>query len=88
MTWDIRFNRDGVEHSSAHPTAESAIEAACLLIDEGCVVYGIGSGFATDSIGEEEIVRICDLRSAAKVLAPSGTVSLGQYSLRTRIVVG
>jgi hypothetical protein len=76
MTWDIRFSRDGVEHLSAHPTAESAIEAACLLVDEGCAVYGIGTGFATDSIGEEEIVRICDLRAGAKLSAPV-TVSSG-----------
>ena len=75
MAWDIRYNRDGVEHLSAHPTAESAIEAACRLVNEGCAVYGIGTGLATTSIDEEEIARICAFRLGAKSSAPSGTVS-------------
>jgi len=40
------------------PTPESAIEAACHLIDEGSDVFGIGTGPLTDTIAGNEIARI------------------------------
>jgi hypothetical protein len=42
-------------------TPEQAIEMACLLLGEGCDVYGIGTGPLTDSIGKGEIARIYDM---------------------------
>jgi len=41
-----------------HPSPERAIEAACGLIDDGCDVYGIGTGPLSDSIAREEIAGI------------------------------
>jgi hypothetical protein len=35
-----------------------AIEAACRLMDDGCDVYGVGTGPLTDSIEKEQIDRI------------------------------
>jgi hypothetical protein len=62
MTWDIRYNRAGSDHLEAHPTAESAIEAACNLIDQGCDVYGIWTGQLTEAVDREQIIRIYSLR--------------------------
>jgi hypothetical protein len=33
MTWDIRYNRAAEDHLESHPTAERAIESACILLD-------------------------------------------------------
>ncbi len=41
-----------------HASPENAMEAACLLIDDGCDVYSVGTGPLADSIGPEEIGRI------------------------------
>ena len=41
-----------------YPSPELAIEAACRLMDEGCYVYGIGTGPLTDSIDKDQIARI------------------------------
>jgi hypothetical protein len=62
MTWDIRFSRDDLDHLESYPTAESAIEAACLLIDQGCEVHGIWTGQLTEAIDREQIIRIYSLR--------------------------
>ena len=61
MTWDIRYSRTGLDHLDSHPTAERAIGAACLLIDQGCDVHGIWTGH-TEALGREEIIRVCSLQ--------------------------
>ena len=58
MTWHIQYLRDGVDHLAWHPSPEQAIEHACRLIDDGCDVYGIGTGPLTDSIDRDQIARI------------------------------
>jgi len=58
MTWHVQYRRHALDHIGRFPTPEQAIEAACCLIDDGCDVYGIGSGPLTDSIGRDEIARI------------------------------
>jgi hypothetical protein len=55
-----------MDHVERHPTPELAIEAACGLIDDGCDVYGIGTGPLTDSIARDEIDRIYDIWARAK----------------------
>ena len=44
MNWHVQYSRGTVDHVDMHPTPEEAIEAAYLLIDEGCDVFGIGTG--------------------------------------------
>ncbi len=58
MTWHIQYRRGAMDHIARHPNPEKAIEAACRLIDDGCDVYGVGTGPLTDSIGQEQIARI------------------------------
>jgi hypothetical protein len=62
MTWDIRYSRGTVDHLESHPTAESAIDDACLLIDQGCDVHGIWTRHLTEAVHREEIIRIYSLR--------------------------
>jgi hypothetical protein len=66
MTWHVQYRNDGVDHVVMHPTPEEAIEAACRLIDDGCDVYGIGTGPLTDSIARDEIGRIYSFWARAK----------------------
>jgi len=54
------------------PTPEQAIEAACLLLDEGHEVFGIGTGELTDTIEGEEIKRIYAMWARAR--GPFGMV--------------
>jgi hypothetical protein len=62
MEWHIQFRIDGEEHIDWYPNPEDAIEAACLLIDDG----GVGTGPRTDSIDENQIARIYALWARAK----------------------
>jgi hypothetical protein len=62
MAWDIRYNREGLDQLESHPTAENAIEAACLLIDQGYDVYGIWTGHLTEAVDREQIIRIYSVR--------------------------
>jgi hypothetical protein len=64
--WYVQRRRDTVDHLGRHPGPEAVIEAACRLIDDGCDVYGIGTGPLTDSIGRKEIARIYALWVKAK----------------------
>jgi hypothetical protein len=61
MTWHVQYRLGTVDRVGRYPTPELAIEAACHLIDGGCDVYGIGTGPLTDSIGRDQIARICAL---------------------------
>jgi hypothetical protein len=65
MTWHVQYRQNATDHIVRHPSPERAIEAACRLIDEGCDVYGIGTGPLTDSIKKEQIARIYDLWARA-----------------------
>jgi hypothetical protein len=64
--WHVQYSRDMVDHVEMHPTPEAAIEAACLLMDQGCDVYGIGTGSLTDSIERNNISRIYELWARAR----------------------
>jgi hypothetical protein len=63
MTWDIRYNRDGEDHLGSHPDAETAIEAACVLIDQDCDVHGIWTGDLAEAPDPAQIMRLHNLRS-------------------------
>ena len=39
-------------------TPEQAVEIACLLVDEGCTVSGIGWGSLTVTVGKSEIAHL------------------------------
>jgi hypothetical protein len=66
MTWHVQYRNDLTEHIVRFPSPEEAIEAACRLIDDGCDVYGIGTGPLTDSIARDEIARIYNLWARPK----------------------
>jgi hypothetical protein len=50
MMRHVQYRKDAISHVARHQSPEQAIEAACRLIDDGCDVYGIGTGPLTDSI--------------------------------------
>ena len=58
MIWHVQYRKDAVDLIVRQSTPEQAIETACGLIDEGCDVYGIGTGPLSDSIDREHIDRI------------------------------
>jgi hypothetical protein len=66
MTWHVQYRKDGADQIGRHRTPELAIQAACHLIDDGCDVYGIGTGPLTDSIEREQIARIYAMWARAK----------------------
>ena len=72
MTWHVQYRKETVDHIVRHPSPEQAIEAACHLIDDGCDVYGIGTGPLTDSIAKDQIARIYALWAREKY--PFGVV--------------
>jgi hypothetical protein len=72
MTWHVQYRNDTVDHIVRYPNPEQAIEAACCLIDDGCDVYGIGTGPLTDSIAKDQIARIHALWARGKY--PFGVV--------------
>jgi len=61
MTWFVQYKQLGADQLVRVRTPEQAIETACHLLDDGCEVYGIGTGPLTDSIGKEQIARIYDM---------------------------
>jgi hypothetical protein len=64
--WHVQYRKNEVEHIGWFATPEEAIETACGLIDDGCNVFGIGSGSLDDSISKEQIARIYALWAKAK----------------------
>jgi hypothetical protein len=66
MMWHVQYRKDATSHVARHPSPEQAIEAACRLIDDGCDVYGVGTGPLTDSIDREQIARIYAMWARAK----------------------
>jgi hypothetical protein len=82
MTWHVQYRKGDVDHIGEHPSPELAIEAVCRLIDDGCDVYGVGTGPITDSVGRREIARIYAMWARIRVF---GGVS---YWSRTRQIGG
>jgi len=70
MTWFVQYSRSGTDHLVRERTPEQAIETACLLLDDGCDVFGIGTGPLTDSIGKDQIAIIYDKWVRAKPPRP------------------
>jgi hypothetical protein len=66
MTWHVQYRQGTVDHVARHSSPEQAIEAACHLIDDGCDVYGIGTGPLTDSIARDQIARIHEFWARTK----------------------
>jgi hypothetical protein len=61
VTWFVRYIKSAADYIVRMGTPEQAIETACRLLDDGCDVYGVGTGPLTDSIGKDEIARIYDM---------------------------
>jgi hypothetical protein len=58
MMWHVQYRVDAIDYIAPYPSPERAIGGACLLIDHGCDVYGIGTEASTDTMGRDEINRI------------------------------
>jgi hypothetical protein len=66
MIWHVQYRVDAVDYIAPYPNPERAIDAACLLIDHGCDVYGLGAGASADRMGRDEIDRIYVIWARAK----------------------
>jgi hypothetical protein len=64
--WFVQYNRGKAERVEWFITCELAIEAACVLIHDGCDVYGIGVGSLNDSVSKDHITRIYALWEKVK----------------------
>ena len=71
--YDLACPKGGSDHIVRAPTPEAAIEIACPLIDEGCDVFGVGTGPLTDAIAGNEIARIYAIWAREK--NPFGQIS-------------
>jgi kynurenine formamidase len=58
MTWHVQYRTGTASEVALHATPESAIEAACHLIDQGVEVFGISFGSLDDSIACDQIAAI------------------------------
>jgi hypothetical protein len=58
MTWHVQYKGGGSESFLGFPSAECAVEAACLLIDDGLQVLGIATDDPDATIADDEIARI------------------------------
>jgi hypothetical protein len=56
MEWHVQYRAAGADHVAMYPGPETAIQAACRLLDEGIEVIGIG--LLDDSIDSDQIARI------------------------------
>ena len=70
MDWFVQYHKSGADHLIRAKTPEEAIELACRLLDEGCDVWGIGTGPLTDSIAKDQIARIYQIWLKARPRAP------------------
>ena len=62
MPWHIKYRTGTAEDAiDRHPTAESAIEAACRLIHSGRHVYEIGMAALDHSVGPREIAKLYNM---------------------------
>lgn len=76
--WHVQYRKNAVDHIDRHPTPQTAIEAACNLLDDGYDVYGIGTGPLTDSIDQDQVTRIYAIWVRAK--CPFGHVDNAEKS--------
>ena len=58
MPWRVRYESESGNSVLAFRSPESAIEAACAMMDRGLKVLSIGTADPDDSIAEAEIARI------------------------------
>jgi hypothetical protein len=61
MEWYVHFRHGGIDQINWHPNPEEAIEVACLLIDLGADVSGIGTGPLKDAVDRDRVKRLYDL---------------------------
>ncbi len=67
MTWRVQYSLNGADIVAPFPTPETAIEAACQLIDFGHDVTAIGMGAdPIDSISRGEITKIYAIWARAR----------------------
>jgi hypothetical protein len=66
MDWHVQYRRDGKEHVVRHISPEDAIEAACVLIDDGFDVHGLGTGPLVHTIDRDRINAIYNLWAKAR----------------------
>lgn len=66
MPWHVQYKAESGVSVLRFPTPERAIEGACLLLDKGLQVVGIGAGDLDNSIAEIEIARIYAIWARAK----------------------
>jgi len=58
MDWRVHYRHNGEDYTAVYLAPGDAIEAACLLMDEGIDVCGIGRGSVGDSIQKAAVARI------------------------------
>ena len=58
MPWRVQYEDESGKNVLAFRSPESAIEAACSLIDRGRQVLSIGAADPDDTISEIEFARI------------------------------
>jgi hypothetical protein len=66
MPWHVQYRKDGSDRIARLPSPEAAVEAACNLIDDGCDVFGVGTGPLTDSIDRDRISHIYAIWATAR----------------------
>ena len=66
MPWHVQYRKDGSDRIARLPSPAGAVEAACNLIDDGCDVFGVGTGSLTDSIDRDRISRIYAIWARAR----------------------
>jgi hypothetical protein len=64
--WYVQYRRDKADKVEWFTACELAIEAACVLIHDGCDVYGIGVGSLDDAVSKDHITRIYALWAKVK----------------------
>lgn len=79
MEWQVRYHRRSVECIGRYPTQEIALKAACLLIDQGCDVLGIGLAPGTSDLDPEQVAEF--YRSWAHERWIVAATEPGEYSV-------
>ena len=64
--WHVQFRFDGLEHVVWQENPEDAVETACLMVDAGVDVFGIGIGALADAADREYVNRLYQLWARAK----------------------
>jgi hypothetical protein len=61
MNWHVQYIQGNDDQVETHCSPEAAIEAARRLIDDGCDVFGIGTGPLSEAIDRGLIDRIYEI---------------------------